>query len=178
MTDSVLSILCALQRDSYSRKGSPIVSLESATFWRVRQWNVHCLLKDSKILNLHYESLILLLAVCADNHLLLCFLLLGPFALLASRGSTGSRLAGGPPVLQVLILMWDVLLILLQLEDVLHLELLEVLINILHLVEVVVININDLLRDVINLVDLSGVILVQKTSLLDHLLGISFDLGS
>ena len=52
------------------------------------------------------------------------------------------------------------------------------LINVLHLVEVVVININDLLRDVINLVDLSGVILVQKTSLLDHLLGISFDLGS
>ena len=74
--------------------------------------------------------------------------------------------------------MRDVLLILLQLEDVLHLELLEVLINILHLVEVVVININDLLRDVIDLVDLSGVILVQKTSLLDHLLGISFDLGS
>ena len=105
MTDSVLSIISVLQRDSYSRKGSPPVSLESATFRGVGHWNVDGLLKDSQILNLHYESLILLLAVCADNHLLLCFLRLGPFALLASRGSTGSRLAGGPPVLQVLILM-------------------------------------------------------------------------
>ncbi len=73
----------------------------------------------------------------------------------------------------MLVLMRDVLLILFKFEHVLHLELLEVLLNVLHLVEVVVININDLLRDVIDLVDMRGVILVQKFSLLDLLLGVA-----
>ena len=52
------------------------------------------------------------------------------------------------------------------------------LLNVFHLVEVVVININDLLRDVIDLVNVCGVILVQKSSLLDPRLGIANASGS
>ena len=52
------------------------------------------------------------------------------------------------------------------------------LLNVFHLVEVVVININDLLRDVIDLVNVCGVILVQKSSLLDPRLGIANPSGS
>lgn len=121
--------------------------------------------------------MILLLAVSADNHLLFCVLLLGWATLVASSGRTGFGLAGGAPVLQVLVLVRDVLLILFEFEHVLHLELLEVLLNVLHLVKVVVININDLLRDVIDLVNVSGVILVQKPSLLDPALGIASRFG-
>ena len=127
----------------------------------------------SQLFNLQYEGLILLLAVCPNNQLLHCFLLLDLVTLLGSgtSSSTGFSLAGGAPlVLQVLVLVRDVLLILFQLEHVLHLELLEVLINVLHLVEVVVININYLFRDVIDLVNLSGVILAQKFLPLDLLL--------
>ena len=51
------------------------------------------------------------------------------------------------------------------------------LLNVFHLVEVVVININYLLRDVIDLVNVCGVILVQKSSLLDPRIGIASRFG-
>lgn len=171
------SLLCVLQRDSHSRIRSAIVLLESTASLRIRQWNIHGLLDIPQLFDLLNEGLILLLAVGSDNHLLFCVLLLGWPTLLASRGSTGFGLAVGAPVLQVLVLMRDVLLILFQFEHVLHLELLEVLLNVLHLVEVVVINIDDLLRDVIDLVNVSGVILVKKPSLLDSRLGIASRFG-
>jgi len=171
------SLLCVLQRDSHSRIRSAIVLLESTASLRIRQWNIHGLLDIPQLFDLLNEGLILLLAVGADNHLLFCVLFLGWPTLLASRGSTGFGLAGGAPVLQVLVLMRDVLLILFQFEHVLHLELLEVLLNVLHLVKVVVINIDDLLRDVIDLVNVGGVILVQKPSLLDPAMGIASRFG-
>ena len=152
--------------------------LECTASFRIWHWNIHGLLNIPQLFDLLNEGLILLLAVGADNHLLFCVLLLARGTILASCGSTGFGLAvGAPPVLQMLVLMRDVLLILFYLEHVLHLELLEVLLNVLHLVEVVVINVNDLLRDVIYLVNVSGVILIQKPSLLDPALGIASRFG-
>ena len=102
--------------------------------------------------------MILLLALGADSHLPYSFHLLRRVAILALRGGFGFDLAvGAPAVLQVLALKRDVFLIMFHFDYVLHLELLEVLINVLHLVEAVVININDLIRDVINLVNPGGV---------------------
>jgi hypothetical protein len=86
--------------------------VECTASFGIWQRNIHGLLNIPQLFDLLNEGLILLLAVGAYNHLFFCVLLLGWATLVAGSGSTGFGLAGGAPVLQVLVFMRDVFLIL------------------------------------------------------------------